>query len=34
MDISHVWTFRGGRATEFRSLRDRKKALEAAGLSE
>jgi ketosteroid isomerase-like protein len=34
MDISHIWTFRGGRATEFRSLRDRKKALEAAGLSE
>jgi ketosteroid isomerase-like protein len=33
MDISHVWTFRGGRATEFRSLMDRKKALKAAGLS-
>jgi hypothetical protein len=34
MDISHIWTFKGERATEFRSLRDRKKALEAAGLRE
>jgi ketosteroid isomerase-like protein len=31
MDIAHIWTFRGGRATEFRALRDRQKALEAAG---
>jgi hypothetical protein len=34
MDLAHIWTFRGGQATEFRILRDRQKALEAAGLSE
>jgi ketosteroid isomerase-like protein len=30
--LSYVWTFRDGRVTHFRSIRDRAEALEAAGL--
>jgi hypothetical protein len=34
MEIFTVWTFSGERASEIRWLRDRRKALEAAGLQE
>jgi ketosteroid isomerase-like protein len=33
MDLFHVWTFRGQRATELRVVRRREEAVEAAGLS-
>jgi ketosteroid isomerase-like protein len=34
MDIFAIWTFREGRVTEIRWLRNRGKALDAAGLKE
>jgi hypothetical protein len=34
MEMFTVWTFSGERVSEIRWLRDRRKALDAAGLSE